>query len=149
MWVKQTGSNQPGACYLTQNLGSSVTNLSIFTNNSGASPPVGVNQVAGGFYTGTAWKIPTPYTLTSNVWVNLSYTWDGTTIISYINGTSNAAITAGASATNSGQAYRIGRRWDTASYIVGEIGQILIYNRPLSAADVAQNYAATSNIYIV
>ena len=148
VWVKQTGSNQPSACYLTQNVGSSVTNLSIFTNDSGASPPVGVNQVAGGFYTGTAWKIPTPYTLTSNVWVNLTYTWDGTTMTSYINGTSNA-LTTGGTATDSGQVYRIGRIWTGTSFIVGEIGQILIYNRPLSAADVAQNYAATSNIYIV
>jgi hypothetical protein len=147
-WVKRTGNNQASACYLTQTgAGGGITNLSIFTNDSGAG--VGSNQLTGGFYTGATWKTTSPYTLNQNVWYNVAYTWDGTTLVSYVNGASNAALVAGVASSNNGNTYRIGRKWDTASYIVSEMGQILIYNRAITAAEVLQNYAATSNIYTV
>jgi hypothetical protein len=147
-WVKRTGSNQASAAYLTQTgAGGGILNLSMFTNDSGAG--VGTNQVTAGFYTGATWKTTTPYTLNQDVWYNLAYTWDGTTLVSYVNGVSTASLVAGIASSNNGNAYRIGRRWDTASYIVSEIGQMLIYNRGLSPTEVLQNYAATSNTFSV
>jgi hypothetical protein len=147
-WVKRTGTNGASAAYLTQTgAGGGILNLSVFTNDSGAG--VGSNQVAGGFYTGATWKNTTPFTLDQGTWYNLTYAWDGTTLVSYVNGVSTATLAAGVASSNNGNAYRIGRRWDTASYIVGEIGQMLVYNRGLTPAEVLQNYNATSTTFAV
>jgi hypothetical protein len=146
VWAKRTGSNGSGACYLTQGFSGSAINMSIFTNNGGLA---GSNQVAGGFFAGSAWRATTAQTLDLNTWYHLQFTWDGTRIRFYVNGTLTASNAPGIASSDAGLAYRIGRVWSGDSYIVGEIGQILIYNRALTAAEVAQNYAATSNVYTV
>jgi hypothetical protein len=146
VWAKRTGSNGSGACYLTQGFSGSAINMSIFTNNGGLA---GSNQVAGGFFAGSAWRATTAQTLDLNTWYHLQYTWDGTRIRFYVNGTLTASNAPGIASSDAGLAYRIGRVWSGDTYIVGEIGQILIYNRAITAAEVAQNYAATSNVYTV
>jgi hypothetical protein len=149
VWAKRTGTNQTSACYLTQTgPGGGNINLSIFTNDSGAG--VATNQVSGGFYLSAGgWKITTAYTLNQNIWYYLQYTWDGTTLNFYVNGILTAFLTPSATPINNTNEYRIGRIWSGTSYIVGEVGQVLIYNRALTATEVLQNYAATSNTFSV
>jgi hypothetical protein len=35
---------------------------------------------------------------------------------------------------------RIGQRWDLSSFIQGEIGELLVYSRAITAEEVSNNY---------
>jgi hypothetical protein len=108
-------------------------------------------QISGGFYnSGSGFVNPTAVNVSSNTWYNLTYTWDSSNLILYVSGSSNAAVTSSDVATSSGLAYRIGRGYDAGAttFITGEVGQILIYNRALTSAEVLSNYQVTSNLYV-
>jgi len=149
VWAKRTGSNAAGACYITQNLTGTDGNLAIYTNVTAAGANATLNQANCGFFRSNTWRNGVAVDLTSNVWYNMTYTWNGSSIVSYLNGANTGTTTPGVTSISSGQPYRIGRRWDLANYIVGEIGQVLIYNRALTTAEALQNYTATSNTYTV
>jgi hypothetical protein len=147
LWMKRTGTSGQASSWITQNYSGTTMNMGVYTNDSGTG--VGTDQVTGSFFTGD-WRKCGATTLALNTWVNVTYTWNGSLLTSYANGASNSASTLAFTATDAGNAYRIGRRWDGgASYILGEIGQVLIYNRALTASEVLQNYAATSNTFTV
>ena len=104
---------------------------------------LGTNQVNLGFRVSSG----TWYTganlssyFTQNTWVNLVGTWNGTNLITYINNSLIENITPGGTAVDAGTNYRIGRRWDGANYVTGEIGEVRILSRALGAADVANIY---------
>jgi hypothetical protein len=142
MWIKRTGTPDEAAAYITQNY-TGVINMRIYTNYDDISP----DQLSGGFFGPVV--NGSKINMTLNSWVYVTYTWSGTTMSTYLNGTNIGSSNVSATSVDQGSAYRIGRRWDLASYVRAEIGQILIYNRAITAAEVAQNYAATSNVYTV
>jgi hypothetical protein len=148
VWFKRTATQaNNNAAIVCDNYTGSVVNMAICTNCFGGT---GNTQFIGGFFNGTAWTNGTPQTFTTNQWVSMTTSWDGANFVTYINGTAvNTSNYSGRTASSSGGAYRIGRGWDTWLYVTGEIGQVLIYNRPLTASEVAQNYAATSNTFTV
>ena len=146
LWLKRTGVGDQAASWLTQNYSGTSMNLGIYTNDSGTG--VGNDQIIGSFFTGD-WRRCPPTTLTLNAWIHITYTWNGTTMIGYSNAVSTATSTLAFAATDAGNAYRIGRRWDGTGYVRGEIGQILIYNRAITESEALQNYAATSSIFSV
>jgi hypothetical protein len=149
MWMKLSPtSSDDAAAWLTQNWSGGLTpmNIVILTNTSGLS--IAANQINGGFFTND-WRLGTKTTLSSNAWTHVTYTWNGTSITNYTNGVAISTVPITSAATDAGNAYRIGRRWDLSNYIRGEIGQILIYNRALSAAEALQNYTGTSNSFTV
>ena len=80
----------------------------------------------------------------NNVWNNMVITCDGTQVIVYLNNI--AAISVGVTGTfvTSGGYIYIG---GGNNAIEGLIGQALIYNRALTAEEVANNYNATSPTY--
>lgn len=143
VWFKRT-ANQTNlnASIVTDNYNGGPINMAIVSQ--------GATQFSGQFYNGSAWTNGTNQTFNLNQWTSMACSWDGSNFVTYINGTSvNTSNYTGRSATSSGLPYRIGRGWDNWLYVIGEIGQVLIYNRPLTAAEVAQNYAATSNTFTV
>jgi hypothetical protein len=146
LWMKRTGVSGNSASWITQNYSGTTMNMGVYTNDPGTG--VDSTQVVGSFFTGN-WRTCAPTTIALNTWINITYTWNGTVLTSYANGTTNAATTLPFTAIDSGNAYRIGRRWDGATYILGEIGQVLIYNRALTATEVLQNYNATASTYSV
>jgi hypothetical protein len=84
------------------------------------------------------------FTLTSNTWVNLVFTYDGDKVRGYNNGTLFATgaslgttINYVAPTFNIGNWNLGGRNWN------GQYGLINAYNRALSATEIAQNYNAT------
>lgn len=153
MWVKRTGTGDLGSCFLTQQFNGTSLNAAIFTNFvTGNGKNASATQAAGGFFTSAAWRNTTATDLSLNTWVNLAYTWDGTTLVGYSNGTAYDSNTPGVAAVDSGLPYRIGRRWDTVTlpnYIRGEVGQLLFYNRGITASEVSANYAATAPTFSV
>lgn len=71
--------------------------------------------------------------------MNIQVTYNGSQIVTYINGASIGTVSVGGAA-DTGLDYLIGRRWDGANYMVGEIGELRIYNRVLSASEVTAAY---------
>jgi hypothetical protein len=154
VWYKRTGDSDNLATVVTEAYGgTNGINMAIVGANGGAG--TSATQVAGGFYTNAnGWQVGTILTLTSNVWNNITVTWDNSSkdIKTYYNGVLSTTVNkAGLTPVSSGSPYYfIGQTWDgDTRFVRGEIGQILIYNRAITAAEVAQNYAATSNVYTV
>lgn len=80
-------------------------------------------------------------------YTNLCGTYNGTTIILYINGVSVATQALTGTMKNFGVA-RISGYDDNTEGFVGNISQIQIYDRALSATEVLQNYNATRGAYL-
>ncbi len=125
--------------------GSSDLNYSIGTNRA----PTDYNLCVG-FFNG-AWRNTTGFVPTLNVWYQIVGTYDGTTLTQYVNGTANGSPLSYSGVSSSGGNTRIARRWDsdTASgnLFPGDISVVRIYNRALSADEVAQNFNAHRRRY--
>lgn len=143
VWFKQTGTNVGGApCILTQEYGV-----------AGSDMNLGIRALASPSTSYQAWiyKFPTAWptinqttTLQLGVWTNIQITWNGSVITTYINGSSIGTSPITYSITSQNMSYNIGKRWDinTAGndYVRGEIGEVRVYNRALTAAEVLTAY---------
>jgi hypothetical protein len=78
-----------------------------------------------------------------NTWTNIQSTWDGTNLSIYINGALIGRTQPGGTSVDRGNAYRIGRRWDLADYVTGEIGEVRMYNYALTQTQVTTDYNAS------
>ena len=139
VWYKNTG-NPVGSvpCILTQNYGPSAINITL-----GYTPSLNV-----AFFDGSSWRAGTTITFTNNVWTHVIGTWDGTTMSTYINGSLLGSTTPGSASSDGGTAYRIGRRWDYPDYMVGEIGEVVIYKQlVLTKAQIYNEYISRAYIY--
>lgn len=90
--------------------------------------------------------------LTYGVWVNLvgTYTAGSGAMVLYRNGAVNASTTGPASIPYSAQVFSVGTRIFNGVYQYpwnGSIGEVQIYNRALSASEVAQKYNALRGRY--
>lgn len=81
--------------------------------------------------------------LTANVWTHVAMVYNGSTIKLYINGTENQSLTYTGNITSySGAACYIGRYTGGSGYeFPGQIDEVRIYDRALSAGDVSAMYA--------
>jgi hypothetical protein len=101
------------------------------------------------FYSGCVASAPyTPYT-SFTTWTHFTATWDGTFITSYVNGVLYGQTQPGCTAYDGGTHYRIGRRWDDNQCVNGVIGELRIYDVPLTAAQVLIEYNNTLPLYPV
>jgi hypothetical protein len=111
------------------------------------------SQFAGGFYnTGgsAAFQSGAAQSFTLDTWTQMSVSWDGTNIRSYINGSlTDTTNYSGLTASTGNRIYYIGRAWDSTNYITGELGELTLYPRALSATEITAYYTSTSNIYSV
>jgi hypothetical protein len=82
---------------------------------------------------------------TTGVWYNVVGTYNGTTAKLYLNGTevSSGNRTAGINSVN----FRIGASPRGANYNNGNISQVSIHNRALTAEEILQNYNSTKSRY--
>jgi len=137
VWFKNTANHGSSACILTQKFGYSYQMNCMIGDASETWG--GTTKVAGSFVNGPA-AIGTQITLVNNVWTNIQIVYNGTQIITYINGTLLGSTTPAITAADSGLGYIIGRSWGGGSYMVGEIGELRIYNKALSASQVTSAY---------
>jgi hypothetical protein len=83
------------------------------------------------------------YVPTVNQWVNVVATVTGAGLLTlYINGASNYTVSGYTYGNGTPSRLGIGADPSSAEGFQGSMGQTLIYNRALSAAEVAQNYEA-------
>jgi hypothetical protein len=88
------------------------------------------------------------FTLTSNTWVNLTFTYDGTRVRGYNNGTLFATGSSlGTTINYVSQAFNVGRWGNGGRTWNGKYGIVQSYNRALTADEILQNYNATKGRY--
>jgi hypothetical protein len=98
------------------------------------------------------WKsIQSAGTYTDNVWRHATATRVSSTgaMVLYVNGTQIATGTGNQTGTtlNSAPNLTIGCLQTLSNYFDGGIGKVLIYDRALSATEVARNYTATRGLF--
>jgi hypothetical protein len=91
----------------------------------------------------------TLFTLTNGVWTNIQVTWDGSDLVTYINGVSIGSVAGTTPSETNTAAYRIGRRWDLDDYVVGEIGEVRFYGYALNAGAVLSDYNASFRSFLL
>src|SRR4030042_1749264 len=99
----------------------------------------GVHIDTSGYLTwdnGTEYKDTTAISATT--WTHIAVTNDGTTAKYYVNGIYSSSDTAGLGSTNASD-LRIG--YDGTNYFQGLIDSLRIYNRALSASEIAAHYS--------
>lgn len=115
-------------------------NYSIGTNKS----PSDYNLCVG-FFNG-AWRNTDGFIPVLNVWYQVVGSYNGSSLIQYVNGTANGSPLSYTGTASSGGNTRIARRWDSSvsstNLFPGDIAVVRIYNRALSADEVAQNFNA-------
>jgi hypothetical protein len=127
-------------CLVTEEFNSSTDlgiNFIISTNipsNNGGLFACGFYN--GGYHMGTTFSLPA----TANTWINIQYTWDGTNIITYINGASIGSVAPGTLPASSGKPIRIGQKWDAQQFMKGYISQVRIYPFVLTPEEVLGVY---------
>lgn len=104
------------------------------------------STVNSNIYTSVSNQITaTPANISTGSYSNITVTYSNSTYYQYLNGTQTYTTS---SATNSiyytTNYIGIGRDANAASsFFIGNIGQVLIYNKALTAAEVLKNYNAT------
>ena len=103
-------------------------------------------QPSGGFGVGKGIQI------TNNVWQNITYVKNSTSVLGYMNGIQvfNGTSTNSTISYQSNRNLRIGGVISTspgvgARFFKGNIPQVQVYNKALTAQEVLQNYNATKN----
>ena len=144
VWYKNTATYLNNAeCILTQNYnGNNNVNLSI-------GSILEDNTIRSGFYS-NPWYTSGDLGLWSilNTWINIQVSWDGTNLLSYINGTLEDTVQLGGVSPDSGLDYRIGRRWDNDNYVTGEIGEVRMYNYAISSGRVISDYNESLSTFL-
>jgi glucose/arabinose dehydrogenase len=80
-----------------------------------------------------------PAALALNTWSHLAMTWDGLTRRIYLNGTQVASGALTGTAVTSTSPLRIGGNTIWSEWFTGQIDEVRIYNRALSAAEVVND----------
>ena len=141
VWYKNTGgtTNDAESCLITQNYNGTGPAINISWRSGGAFVG-GTGLTLPGFYNNSTWYAGDPHEFVTNLWTNMQVTWDGTNMITYINGTAIGISTPGGTSVDNGLAYKIGTKWGATSYMVGEIGEVRIYKYAISEAQVTIDY---------
>lgn len=87
-------------------------------------------------------------TITLNTWFHICNVYDGTTAFLYFNG---VLMTSGAkpwNVTSTTYDGKIGAQIEPQQYFNGNISQVQLYNRALSATEIQQNYNATKGRFL-
>ena len=143
VWIKPTNMSSTtwaaDNCILTQIFntvnGERKVPLSIYVaSNATTSAPI-----AARFWNPNNYQ-NTPVNISNNTWVHILVTWNGTNMTTYLNGTQAATSVIAQTAVNGGTIWRIGRRWDTANYITGEVAEVSLYDTPMTTEQVAAIY---------
>jgi hypothetical protein len=130
-------------CRITSAVGANILgfyNISSPFNGWG----LGYAQSAAGlnFWDGSAWRVPN-ITVTDSIWRQITVVISPTYLLSfYINGIFSTSIQGSTISTFTGNK-SIGARNDSLGPMTGNISQLQIYNRALSASEVLQNFNAT------
>jgi hypothetical protein len=98
--------------------------------------------VFGGFFDGSSWHQTGRVALSSGVWAHLAVTYNGSSVILYINGVADSgSVATSAASTESGNGVYIGTSW-AGTRTNAVIDEAAIYPSALSAARILAHYNA-------
>jgi hypothetical protein len=142
-WCRSTSTGRP-EFLVNKNFGSSVVPYSL---SLGGTPGGGVID-GFAFFDGSHWR---KSGITTDVrgdgkWHFVAGTWDGTTASFYLDGRLDASAAPGGTrpTTGSGQT-AIGAYLNDSAYFIGELDELTIFDRCLSAGQVAHVYHESSD----
>jgi hypothetical protein len=147
VWFKQTApsiynlGSYPYAHLLTQKF-VSVSSMNLTIGETDATGTFG-----GGFLKSGAWYRGSNITLETNTWINIQVTYDGVNMKTYINSALLGSVALSTSTSTNGAAYLLGRRWDGASFMVGELGEVRIYRQALNQLQVIEDYKVVRRFF--
>ena len=149
MWIKPTSMSSStwaaDNCLLTQQFnvpaGTRIVSLSLVV---AANATTSSANIAARVWVPNNYQ-NTPVAISNNTWVHIIVTWDGTNMITYLNGTQASSSVLTVSVASGNMPWRIGRRWDSANYITGEVSEVSLYNAPMSPAQVSAMYSRGIN----
>ena len=131
-WYKDNGTTQSQPSIITQQYAVSDLNLVLgyFQSNSiqGAFFNVSDSWHTGGL-------VPVEPT-----WTHYTITWDGSNLLFYKNSVLVNTTPLSSTANDGAQQYIIGADWLNASFLLGEIGEIRIYNYAVDQTKVTADY---------
>jgi hypothetical protein len=134
-----TGTN---ACIVTNNFPGTTAKIQF---NLGSTSPV-TNVIQTAFYNGS-WVNNASYTPpTTNTWYHIVGTYNGASLVAYVNGTAVATTATTATAASNTDGFRIMRRWDTSGYADhwgGSLAVFRLYSRGITSTEVSANFTAT------
>jgi hypothetical protein len=99
-----------------------------------------------GAYDGTTWR-DVSFSFSTSIWYNLTFSYNGTTMSYYINGSLIGTQSFTFSDSTTGRNVQIGGYSGTTGDIIGSYGLVQFYNRALTAQEIQQNYNATKGRY--
>ena len=99
-------------------------------------------------FNGSVYGFPTTGSSNSSVtdgaWHQVCFTKNGTAGTYYIDGAANGTVTAAANVTYGNADIVVGKDYrDSVSYFNGDIDEVMVYSRALSAGEISQLYALT------
>ena len=149
VWIKPTNMSSStwaaDNCILTQifnvSTGERKVPLSLCVQGTSTSTTAGI---VARFWNPSLYQ-NTVTNISNNTWVNIIITWDGTNMTTYLNGTQAATSVLASSTTNGRTVWRIGRRWDSANYITGEVAEVSLYATPMTPEQVTAVYNRSLN----
>lgn len=116
----------------------------INTESGSTTMRIGTERFGGGSQTGIAVTYNTSDLL--NKWINISTTYNSSTIALYFNGVLAGSTTSAASISNTTKNLEIGTR-NGGAFFPGNIALSSVYNVALTAAEVRQNFESTRGRY--
>ena len=143
IWFKNSGTYTTGSCEIVHKHDSfgSFNGYGIGLTNDLGNVKIGayIKNASSNYSTGVSTQI-----ISSLNWYNATITFTSSSqIILYLNGISVASVSVGV-LTNSTQPLKIGQSNDSYWNVYsGSVAQTLVYNRALTAAEIAQNFNAT------
>ena len=159
VWVKSAGTRgdyNPAVisnyvpCFFSEKYVNNV-NIVLAYNTRGLTTPTanGSYRYEGAIYNNgwNAYQIGTNYSSDLNNWIQILLTYDGSKLTIYRNGVSlgtSAALNIG-SLNSTSTGYYIAHRWDMSDGVYGDYAIVNMYNRALTASEVATNFNAVKS----
>lgn len=137
-WMKASGSSFDNfAMMMTEGyLGDGNVGFSLGGRIQGGS----ATKVGAGFYNGSWHTVNQTGSFTFGEWVHLAATYDGAELKLYIDGELDNTSADAAGLPSGSEEWRIGRRHDGTNYFEGELDDLRLYNRALTATEISAIY---------
>jgi hypothetical protein len=146
VWYKDLGTSgeTESPCILAEEYDTNPINYAILRGQG-----ITTGMWACGFFLDNTWYLGPEFALTPSTWMNIQFTWDGSDVKTYINGSLLGTVNhSGATASSGGLPIRLGRRWDNPEYMTGLLGEVRIYSKALTDAEVLADYNESAPIFV-
>jgi hypothetical protein len=139
LWAKVKDYSTFNA-FVTRTSGAIAAPLDMYILNSVSYAPGYLVVLLGN---GTTWNTLQSSSQFPLAWTYLVFTLNSSTMSLYYNAVFNSTTALAVPRGESANPIKIGTREDGATYMNGNIAQVQIYNRALSATEIRQNFNAT------